>query len=123
MLPTNNASHNWFLCDERYKSVSVLSEKECNELIADTLYEAFIDEGVIDEDYDFDKFCEDYEENLIEAKFGMTEERDGLKTGHGNIIIRKSSYIGELPFGYSVDEDGDLLNRHGNVIGHVKNEP
>lgn len=122
-LTCNDTKHNWFLCDERYETVSVLSEEDCNELITDTLYDDFIEEGIIDEDYDFDKFCEDYEVNLIEAKYGMTEDYDGLKTSDGNILIRKANFVGELPFGYSVDEDGDLLNKRGRVVGEVKNKP
>lgn len=123
MLSTNNTCYNWFLCDEGLRTVSVLSEKECNDLIIDTLYTAFVKEGIIDEDYDYDKFCEDYKDNLTEAKFGLTKERNGLETRSGNIIIRDASYIGELQFGYSVDEDGDLVNKQGRVVGHVKNEP
>ena len=122
-LTCNDTKHNWFVCNKRYETVSALSEEDCNELIIDTLYNDFIEEGIIDEDYDIDKFCEDYEVNLAEAKYGMTEDYDGLKTRRGNILIRKANFVGELPFGYSVDEDGDLLNMRGRVVGEVKNKP
>ena len=127
-LTCNDTKHNWFLCSDRYETVEVLSEEQCNDLVIEAVYNAYVSEGIIDEDdetyWDEDKFYKDFESDIIEAKYGVTGSAKGLKTPDKDyIIIKDSNYVGKLPCGYYVDEDGDLLNRRGAVVGEVKNKP
>ena len=127
-LDSNDTKHNWFLCSDRYETVEVLPENKCNDLVMESVYDAYVREGIIDEDdetyWDMNKFYKDFESDIIEAKYGVTKNRTGLKTPSDEyIIIKDSNYVGELPYGYYLDEDGDLLNRRKSVVGHVQNEP
>ena len=127
-LTSNDTKHNWFLCSDRYETVEVLSEEQCNDLVIESVYSAYVNEGIIDEDdetyWDEDKFYKDFESDIIEAKYGVTGSAKGLKTPDKDyIIIKDSNYVGKLPCGYYVDEDGDLLNRRGAIVGEVKNKP
>ena len=127
-LSSNDTKHNWFLCSDEYETVEVLPEDKCNDLVMATVYDNCVEEGIIDEDdetyLDNNKFYRDFKSNIIEAKYGVTKRREGLKTPYDDyIIIKDSDYVGKLPCGYYVDEEGDLLDRRENVVGHVQNEP
>lgn len=127
-LSSNDTKHNWFLCSDEYETVEVLPEDKCNDLVMETVYADFVDEGIIDEDdetyLDNNKFYEDFKNNIIEAKYGVTKRRKGLKTPYDDyIIIKDSDYVGKLPHGYYVDEEGDLINKRGGFVGEVENKP
>ena len=127
-LSSNDTKHNWFLCSDEYKTVEVLPENQCNDLVMETVYNDYVDEGIIDEDdetyYDKDKFYKDFKSNIIEAKYGVTKRSKGLKTPYDDyIIIKDFDYVGKLPCGYYIDEEGDLLDRREKVVGEVKNKP
>lgn len=127
-LNSNDTKHNWFLCSDSYETVEVLPEDKCNSLVIGAVYDDYVREGIIDEDdetyWDEDKFYEDFKSDIIEAKYGVTKKETGLKTPSDDyIIIKDSNYVGKLPYGYYVDEDGDLLNKKEKVVGHVQNEP
>lgn len=127
-LSTNDTKHNWFLCSDSYETVEVLPEDKCNSLVIGAVYDDYVREGIIDEDdetyWDENKFYEDFKSDIIEAKYGVTKKETGLKTPSDDyIIIKDSDYVGKLPYGYYVDEDGDLLNKKEKVVGHVQNEP
>lgn len=124
-----NEKYNWFLVNNSGKTVSVLPESDCDDMIEDFVIDMLFDEVVTDEededlyDNDPEEFYQKYgvKEQMRAAKYDLTYEGEGLEVSRGRYIIMKDAdYEGDLPYNYYI-EGGCLYNPSGNCVGKLEN--